>query len=88
MVGIPGQSFESLAQDVLTFRALDLDMIGIGPYIRSCPSTPLGSGALRPDIAAFDQVPATEEMVYKMIALGAHHVPHRKHPQHVRACNH
>ena len=33
MVGIPGQSYESLAQDVLTFRALDLDMIGIGPYI-------------------------------------------------------
>ncbi len=68
MVGIPGQSFESLAQDVLTFRALDLDMIGIGPYIAH-PSTPLGAGALRPDIAAADQVPASEEMVYKMIAL-------------------
>ena len=29
MVGIPGQSYQSLAHDVLTFRALDLDMIGI-----------------------------------------------------------
>jgi len=68
MVGIPGQSFESLANDVLTFHALDLDMIGIGPYIPHA-ATPLGSGALRPHIDPGDQAPATEEMVYKMIAL-------------------
>ena len=68
MVGIPGQSYESLADDVLTFRALDLDMIGIGPYIPH-PQTPLGSRALRPAIDPGDQVPATEEMVYKMVAL-------------------
>ena len=68
MVGIPGQSFESLAQDVFTFRALDLDMIGIGPYIAH-PATPLGSGVLRPPIEASEQVPSSEEMVCKMIAL-------------------
>jgi biotin synthase len=68
MVGIPGQSYESLAQDVLTFRALDLDMIGIGPYIAH-PATPLGSGALRPVIDPDEQVPSNEQMVYKMIAL-------------------
>jgi len=68
MVGIPGQSFASLAEDVLAFRALDLDMIGIGPYIAH-PATPLGSGALRPPIAPEDQAPSTEEMVYKMVAL-------------------
>ena len=68
MVGIPGQSYESLAQDILTFRAMDLDMIGIGPYI-SHPATPLGSGELRPTIAPSEQVPSCEEMVYKMIAL-------------------
>ena len=68
MVGIPGQSFESLANDILAFRALDLDMIGIGPYIAHA-ATPLGSGALRPEIAASAQVPVSEEMVYKMIAL-------------------
>jgi biotin synthase len=33
MVGIPGQSYESLARDVLIFCTLDLDMVGIGPYI-------------------------------------------------------
>jgi biotin synthase len=68
MVGIPGQSYESLAQDILTFRALDLDMIGIGPYIAHA-DTPLGSGALRPPVGAADQAPSNEEMVYKMIAL-------------------
>jgi len=68
MVGIPGQSYESLADDILAFRALDLDMIGIGPYIAHA-DTPLGSGALRPAIAPADQVPSVEEMVYKMIAL-------------------
>ena len=35
MVGIPGQTYESLARDVALFGAhcLDLDMIGVGPYI-------------------------------------------------------
>jgi biotin synthase len=68
MAGIPGQSYESLAQDVLTFRTLDLDMIGIGPYIPHA-RTPLGSSILRPEIDSGEQVPATEEMVYKTVAL-------------------
>ena len=68
MVGIPGQSFESLAEDVLAFMALALDMIGIGPYIPH-PATPLGSGRLLPPIDRGEQVPASEEMVYKMVAL-------------------
>lgn len=68
MVGIAGQTYASLANDVLTFRALDLDMIGIGPYIPH-KATPLGSGLLRPAIDPCEQAPATEEMVYKMIAL-------------------
>ncbi|HEY1986751.1 MAG TPA: [FeFe] hydrogenase H-cluster radical SAM maturase HydE [Terracidiphilus sp.] len=68
MVGIPGQSFQSLAQDIFTFRALDLDMIGIGPYIAHA-ATPLGSGALHPAVAPSEQAPGNEEMVYKMIAL-------------------
>ena len=68
MVGIPGQSFASLARDVLTFRELDLDMVGIGPYIAH-PATPLGSGKLRPQVDPAEQVPSNEQMVYKMIAL-------------------
>lgn len=68
MVGLPGQSYASLAQDILTLRTLDLDMFGIGPYIAHA-ATPLGSGALRPTLDPAEQAPATEEMVYKMIAL-------------------
>ncbi len=68
MVGIPGQSFESIAGDILAFRGLDLDMIGIGPYIPH-PATPLGIGELQPPSAAGEQVPATEEMTLKVVAL-------------------
>ena len=68
MVGIPGQSYESLARDVMTFSDLDLDMIGIGPFIPH-PATPLGSGKLRPCIVPEKQAPSDEQMVYKVIAL-------------------
>jgi biotin synthase len=68
MVGIPGQSYESLARDIELFRDLDLDMIGVGPYIPH-PATPLGDGRLRPAIDPGQQVPNTEEMVYKVVAL-------------------
>ena len=40
MVGIPGQTYESIANDIMLFAELDLDMIGIGPYIQH-PDTPL-----------------------------------------------
>lgn len=40
MVGIPGQTQEILAEDILLMKALDLDMIGLGPFI-SHPQTPL-----------------------------------------------
>ncbi|MFZ0301257.1 MAG: [FeFe] hydrogenase H-cluster radical SAM maturase HydE [Terracidiphilus sp.] len=68
MVGIPGQSYASLAQDLLAFRNFDLDMIGIGPYIAH-PATPLGSGLLCPPVDPGEQSPSNEQMVYKMVAL-------------------
>lgn len=33
MIGLPGQTVTQLADDVLFFRAHDIDMIGMGPYI-------------------------------------------------------
>ena len=33
MIGIPGQSYEDLARDIQLFATLDLDMIGVGPYL-------------------------------------------------------
>jgi biotin synthase len=40
MVGLPGQTLEMLADDILLMDKLDLDMIGIGPFIAN-PQTPL-----------------------------------------------
>ena len=42
LVGLPGQTVESLADDILFFKELDADMIGIGPFI-SHPDTPLSN---------------------------------------------
>lgn len=40
LVGLPNQSIESLADDVLFFKEIDADMIGIGPFLAH-PQTPL-----------------------------------------------
>ena len=33
MIGVPGQTLEMLADDILFFKEFDIDMIGMGPYI-------------------------------------------------------
>lgn len=40
MIGLPFQTFEHLAEDLLFFKKLDIDMCGMGPYIEH-PDTPL-----------------------------------------------
>ena len=40
LVGLPGQTIEDLAQDILFFKEIDADMVGIGPLITH-PQTPL-----------------------------------------------
>ncbi len=66
MVGIPGQTYEMLARDIELFQALDLDMVGIGPFLAH-PDTPLGASGV--PIAGPDQVPSSEGMVLKALAL-------------------
>lgn len=41
MLGLPGQTLESVVEDLLTLRDLAVDMVGLGPYL-SHPQTPLG----------------------------------------------
>lgn len=41
MIGLPGQTLEDLADDILFFGRYDIDMIGMGPFIPH-PDTPLG----------------------------------------------
>ena len=55
MVGIPGQTFDTLADDVLLFATLDLDMIGVGPYLPH-PATPLGKGEWTRPVGEGEQV--------------------------------
>ena len=40
LVGLPEQSIDSLADDILFFKEIDADMVGIGPFIPH-PDTPL-----------------------------------------------
>lgn len=41
LVGLPNQTLESLADDILFFKEIDADMIGVGPFIPN-EDTPLG----------------------------------------------
>ncbi len=67
MVGIPGQTYEDLAQDIKLFRELNLHMIGLGPFIPH-PATPLGN--IDKKIWNMEnQVKPDETMVYKVLAL-------------------
>ncbi len=67
MIGIPDQTWDDLAADIELFRELDLDMIGVGPFIPH-GATLLGQkGAWT--IATEEQVPNTELMTYKVMAL-------------------
>jgi biotin synthase len=68
MIGIPGQSYDDLARDIELFHELNLDMIGVGPWL-SHPDTPLGDPRQRPRVTEEQQVPNDELTTYKVIAL-------------------
>lgn len=67
MIGMPGQSYDSLADDIEWFARLNLDMIGVGPWLPH-PETPMGRGEM-PALPEGQQVPNTELMTYKVLAL-------------------
>ena len=71
MVGIPGQTYETVADDIELFRGFDMDMIGIGPYLPH-PATPLGEEFARRATTGdwiADQAPNDELTTCKAIAL-------------------
>ncbi|MCK5243363.1 [FeFe] hydrogenase H-cluster radical SAM maturase HydE [bacterium] len=63
MIGIPGQTYEMLEKDIIWFQDMDLDMIGVGPYIPH-PDTPLYNGEI-----IENNVIGSELMTNKVIAL-------------------
>lgn len=68
MIGIPGQSYDDLAADIALFRELDLDMIGVGPFVAH-PDTPLGRGLGPQALPAGVQVPNDTLTTYQVLAL-------------------
>jgi biotin synthase len=63
MIGLPGQTMENLADDLLFFKSFDVDMIGMGPYIPH-PDAPMGKWKARL-LKPAERV----ELSLKMIAL-------------------
>lgn len=68
MVGIPGQSYDDLADDIVMFRELRLHMIGVGPWLPH-PDTPLAQMASQLRLPPDRQVPNDEITTYKAVAL-------------------
>jgi len=65
MMGLPGQTMEDLANDILFLKEIDIDMVGMGPYIPHS-DTPMGK-----DIPPYTdgQNKAALELGLKMIAV-------------------
>ncbi|HRX85460.1 MAG TPA: [FeFe] hydrogenase H-cluster radical SAM maturase HydE [Phycisphaerae bacterium] len=66
LVGLPGQTWSDLADDIVFLEERALDMIGVGPFIAH-PATPLG--AQPAEAGGTEQVPADELTTCKVMAL-------------------
>lgn len=53
MIGLPGQSIEQLVDDLLFFREMDIDMIGMGPYIPHAQAAMPGNDEILPAAERF-----------------------------------
>jgi biotin synthase len=62
MVGLPGQTIEDIAEDILFFHDIDVDMLGMGPYI------PHHGTPLKDLVESFDEDRALK-MGLKLIAV-------------------
>ncbi len=62
MVGLPGQTIEDIAEDILFFHDIDVDMLGMGPYI------PHHGTPLKDLVDGFDEDQALK-MGLKLIAV-------------------
>ncbi|HEY9854112.1 MAG TPA: [FeFe] hydrogenase H-cluster radical SAM maturase HydE [Stenomitos sp.] len=57
LVGLPGQTTEMLARDILLFKEYEIDLIGVAPFVPN-PHTPLGEHA-----------PGSVDLTLKMMAV-------------------
>ena len=63
MIGLPGQTLEDLADDILFFKELDVDMIGMGPFIPH-HGTPMAQSIPDFEAVKYDQL----DLALRMIA--------------------
>lgn len=68
MIGLPHQTEEDLVNDILFYRDMDIDMIGMGPYVVH-HDTPLGQEALKLGIDSEEGKQRRIQLGLKMIAL-------------------
>lgn len=68
MIGLPGQTEEDLVNDILFYRDMDIDMIGMGPYVVH-HDTPLGQEALAMGLDSQEGKLRRIQLGLKMIAL-------------------
>ncbi|MFA4973417.1 MAG: [FeFe] hydrogenase H-cluster radical SAM maturase HydE [bacterium] len=64
MIGLPGQSAAHLSRDILFFKDMDIDMIGMGPYVVH-GETPLGREAVNTE----EEKKRRLSLALKMIAV-------------------
>ena len=68
MIGLPGQTEEDLVNDILFYRDMDIDMIGMGPYVVH-HNTPVGKQVLAGGLDSDEEKRRRLELGLKMIAV-------------------
>ncbi|MEI8347349.1 MAG: [FeFe] hydrogenase H-cluster radical SAM maturase HydE, partial [Pseudomonadota bacterium] len=73
MIGLPHQTLEDLVQDLLFFKQIDVDMVGMGPYLEH-PHTPMGNWPSIPVAQRFQltmRMIATLRLMMKKVNIAA-----------------
>lgn len=68
MIGLPGQTIADLADDILFYRDMDIDMIGMGPYVVH-HHTPIGQHVVAMGLDTDEEKRKRLHLGLKMIAV-------------------
>ncbi len=68
MIGFPNQTPEDIAEDIIFFKNMDIDMLGMGPYVIE-KSTPTGQYVLENNLNTKEEVSKRFNMSMKVVAL-------------------
>lgn len=68
MIGLPGQTSEDLVNDILFYEKMNIDMIGMGPYVVH-KETPLGKEVLSQDMDSEEEKRKRFQLGLKMVAI-------------------